>query len=144
MLKYTKKNLIEVLLKELDNSEYGELSYEELQKLWFVTNRGNGLQLTTEGDIAFRQSDIEYYDRPLDWPNIPGSALIIIPDIAHNKVELSRKITCPYYIHEDKKIVEENNKLIEKFYHYIRLYDESLTVWIDLRGGITNYLKNVD
>lgn len=144
MIKYTKLKLVTVILNELpENSPYHSLSHEEIQKCWFVTNRGDGLQLTNDGNKAFQDADIEYYDRPLNWPNILQSSLVIMTDVAKNKVELSRKITCPYYIFQDKKIVTENNKSVEKYYHYIRLYDERLTVWIDLRGGIEEYLKSV-
>lgn len=146
MNKYLKNSVIKVILKELPfDSPYHDMSNDNIQSKWFVTKRHeNGLELTQEGNTAFIEADIEYHDRPLPWPEIPAPLLKFDARISQLKLELLRKITCPYYIYEDRRMVEVNGKSLEQCCHMIRLYDEGLTVWIDLRGGIEDYLKSVD
>lgn len=146
MNKYFKSSVISVILKELSSdSPYHTMSNDEIQSKWFVTKRReDGLQLTPDGDTAFIEADIEYYERPLPWPQIPAPLLKFDSRVSQLKLELLKKITCPYYVYEDRRMVEENGKSLEQCCHIIRLYDDSLTVWIDLRGGIEDYLKSVD
>jgi hypothetical protein len=84
---------------------------------WWQTGRQDGLRLTEFGDIAFQIAEIEFGDVPIKKID-PGEWYIFL-------LELSRKITCPYYI--DKWTV--------------RLYDSKIVMLITLYGSLEQYLS---
>lgn len=105
------------------------MTVEEAMKKWWQTgSRGDSLRLTDIGDMAFRVSEIEFYQYDFAT-KIEGSY--------HNYIlELSRKIKCPYYLGVAKSEGKKNQP-------YIRLYDSKIAMMISLYGNIDSYLKSL-
>ena len=96
---------------------------------WFVGMRsGRGLQLSDKGNLAFMMADIEYCDRPIpQW----GMYDVVFA------MELQRRIPCPYYIHTGPQ--GEGVPSTPS----IRLFDLGVVTWLDLQGGILEYLNSI-
>ena len=105
------------------------LSRDDLIAQWFVGMRsGRGLHLTQQGNSAFLDADIEYADRIIPYAqHTPG-----FHDVHFTSI-LKQKLQCPYYLHTGVTGTTPT----------IRLFDLSLVTWIDLHGGIVEYVKQI-
>lgn len=99
---------------------------EELISLWWLTKSKEGLRLSSLGDEAFRQAQIEFFDLPLD--------------IKMNKwhfflVDCSKKLRVPYYFGVNKA---QGKKL-----PFVRIYDSKTAMLVQLYGDLPSYLESV-
>ena len=93
---------------------------------WWFTKSGDSLRLTPQGDIMFRQAEIEYFDLAV---KIRGGAWYKF------LTECNKKIKCPYYF--------SVTKTIEVKEPFIRLYDSKIAMMLALYGDIESYLESV-
>lgn len=103
------------------------MSVDELCSLWWVTKRStNGLQLTTSGHTAFTMVGMEYTDKNIDLDEVATANLYF---------QLNKKIGCPFHIMPIE---------IKKSHLTVRLYDDRLANWIELVGGLSDYLRSIE
>lgn len=123
MTKHTLKEQITlVVIEQLDDNT---LTFDHAMKNWWQNPRRDGpLRLSSIGDLNFRLAKIEYYDHTISTKTKSYYQFI---------TELSKKIKCPYYI----DINNSNNK------PYIRLYDDRISMMLNLYGDLDSYLKSV-
>jgi hypothetical protein len=131
--RYSKEQVVKSVLEELHNRGLEEQysgTVDTYMGLWWLTKRSpSGFQLSGPGKMAFTQAEIEYEDRILDASK---KAIFAI------ERELNKKIKCPFY-------VEHNTQDKIKHRHaVVRLYDGRIANWIDLHGGISDYLRSID
>lgn len=128
-----------------DHSAY-TLSDDNLISSWFVSKRSaRGLQLSEAGYSAFTAAEIEYADRKIEYSR---KTIMIHNDFT---LELSRKLHCPYYLHNSETtgnyelpagyILDSTHKQTASV-PMIRLYDTRLVTWIDIAGGIGEYISS--
>lgn len=111
--------------KSLNYDLSGRLAANDLLTKWWFTGRSGGLRLTERGDQAFKLAEIEFYEY-----EIPIGKIAIT---YHSFVlQLSKKISCPYYLDVNKK-----GKFI------IRLYDSKIAMMVSLYGNLQDYLESV-
>ena len=118
--------ILRVLPKDHLDSEY---TVDELIGIWFMSKRtGSGLELTDSGDSAFRDADIEYTDRLVEYNTM---SWVIYTTVTR---KLRERIPCPWYL--CRKPADDGTA-----HMYIRLYDTSFAMWIDLHGGLRSFLE---
>ena len=130
MTRRSRKEIItEAVLTSLpDRSSYQNLTTEQIAFKWFATGRtGNGLRLTEEGFKCFTDSDITFYDFPVDFFAF-SKGIVVKPEIF--TMSLNKNIGCPYYLIAKKASV------------YLRLYDSKIAMMIDLYGCVEEYLQS--
>lgn len=93
---------------------------------WWFTKSGDSLRLTPQGDIMFRQAEIEYFDLAVKIRSGAWYKFL---------TECNKKIKCPYYF--------SVNKTIEVKEPFIRLYDSKIAMMLALYGDIESYLESV-
>ena len=124
----TKLKITEIVLKQipeqLNYNLSGRLTPHDFLLQWWYTGRGDSFRLTTLGEQAFLLAEIEYYEYPLSSYD-PTPAF---------KLELSKKIKCPYYL----DIVSKSSRKPK-----IRLYDSRIAVMVSLYGSFKDYLESV-
>lgn len=127
MNRYTKPQVTQVVRDQLpDAHPQRDTDIDSLCSVWFVTKRSDrGFQLTENGYGALSQADISYHD--LVW-NLSDRKHILSP-----QRQLNLTIGCPFYILPRKTDISYAHMMI-------RLYDERLAQWIELCGGIQEYL----
>lgn len=127
---YTKVQVTRAVLDVLlEKGKPYEDDVDRQMGLWWLTKRSpNGFQLAGPGKLAFTIAEIEYEDRVLDCTNTTVFAV---------ERELNKKIKCPFY-------VEHNTQQLTYRHAVVRLYDAKIANWIDLLGGISDYLRSVD
>jgi hypothetical protein len=103
------------------------ITFDYAMKHWWQNPRRDGaLRLTQAGDISFRLAKIEYYDHPFKTKETSFYQFVI---------DLSKKIKCPYYI--DVQPSDKGHK------PYLRLYDDRISMMLNLYGDLDSYLKSV-
>jgi hypothetical protein len=127
-----KQQIVVAIARALpDSHESKNLAYDELLSAWFIGMRsGRGLQLTDQGNKAFTDANIEYADRKISY-SLESAGLHSV----HFTNRLRQKMPCPYYLHTG--IIDGANA------PSIRVFDLSVVVWIDLHGGVAEYLKTL-
>jgi len=93
---------------------------------WWFTKSGDSLRLTPQGDIMFRQAEIEYFDLAVKVNKTNWYKFL---------TDCNKKIKCPYYFSVNKNV--ESNK------PFIRLYDSKIAMMLSLYGDIESYLESV-
>jgi len=127
----TKKEITELVLKELPHSHWQEIPLDQVVYRWWMTGRaGYGLRLNDEGAGAFKEANIAHYEFPLG--SVKGQD---IKKPEHYIQELSKKIQCPYYIGVNKEKKEPP---------YIRIYDHKIATMLTLYGTLREYLDSFD
>ena len=125
MTKLTYKEQITQSVVEQIND--GILTFDNAMKTWWQNPmRDRAMRLTSVGDLQFRHAGIEYHDHPLATKEKSYYKFMM---------ELSKKIKCPYYI--DVNTSDKGNK------PYIRLYDDRISMMLNLYGDLDSYLKSV-
>lgn len=117
-----KEQITQAVLEQLDDDL---LSFEHAMKSWWQNPRRDGpLRLTSIGDLSFRHAKLEHHDHPIKTKDKSYYKFIM---------ELGKKIKCPYYIdiHVDTKKP------------YIRLYDDRISMMLNLYGDLDTYLNSV-
>lgn len=119
-----KEQIVQTVLEQLDDSS---LTFEHAMKHWWQNPRRDGsMRLTSVGDMSFRFAKIEYHDHPISTKEKSFYKFVM---------ELSKKIKCPYYI--DVNTSDKGNK------PFIRLYDDRISMMLNLYGDLDSYLKSV-
>ena len=127
----TKKEITELVLKELPHLHWQEIPIDQVIYRWWMTGRGGyGLRLTDEGAGSFKEANLAYYEFPLGLTKDKNTKK---PE--HYVQELSKKIQCPYYIGVDKE---------KKTPPYIRIYDHRIATILTLYGNLREYLDSFD
>ena len=127
----SKKDLItQAVLNQIppDQNLYSGMTVDQVKSIWFYTMRQDeGLRLTTAGASAFELAGIESYLHPLNVKSVdtPWTSLVL---------ELSKKMSCPYFLGVKVTNSRDYNG------SYIRVYDDGISIWINLCGGIRDYL----
>lgn len=132
MNRYTKRQVVEVVRQQLPIEDpLRNSSVDELCSLWFVTKRSDtGFQLNLYGHSAFISAEIDYHDIVWDLSNRKS--------VLSTMRELNLKIFCPFYI------IPTKSPDIKYHHAIIRLYDERLAQWIELRGSMNEYLASIN
>ena len=128
---YTKEQVTRAILDVLlDKGKPYEDNVDRQMGLWWVTKRSpSGFQLAGPGQLAFTLAEIEYDDKILDATNLSVFSI---------ERDLNKKLRCPFW-------VEHNSRSDIKHRHaVVRLYDGRIANWIDLLGGVSDYLRSVD
>ena len=125
--KSKKRIITDAVLAELPNTDkpIDKIMFE----WWMSGNSGDGLRLTSAGDVAFREAGIEYYQCEI---TLVGSTYYGF------MVELSNKISCPYFLGASK-IVDSDTRQKP----FIRLYDSKIAMMMTLYGDIRSYLDSI-
>ena len=119
-----KEQITKTVLEQLDDST---LTFEYAMKNWWQNPRRDGaMRLTSVGDLSFRYAKIEYHDHSIATKEQSFYKFVM---------ELSKKIKCPYYV--DVKPSDLGNK------PFIRLYDDRISMMLNLYGDLDSYLKSV-
>jgi hypothetical protein len=100
---------------------------EKIITEWWFTRSGESLRLSAQGDLAFRQAEIEFYDLPLQVTQDAWNRFIL---------DCGKKLKCPFFIGVNKNISKKPEP-------YIRLYDSKIAVLISLYGDIHSYLDSI-
>ena len=117
-----KEQITKTVLAQLEDDL---LTFEHAMKTWWQNPRRDGiLRLTGVGDLSFRYAKLEYHDHPITTKDKSYYKFIM---------ELGKKIKCPYYI----DINAETKK------PYIRLYDDRISMMLNLYGDLDTYLNSV-
>lgn len=126
--KSIKQQITETVLAEIPKSHriYHELPIDDVVFKWWFTGRQEGLRLTDEGLTAFQLADIAFYDYDFKQDGQSYHSFVL---------ELSRKITCPYYLGVNKKDKSKS--------FYIRIYDSKVAMMLGLYGNLKEYLESV-
>lgn len=126
--KSLKEKITEAVLAELPKeSSFHDLELDKVIFNWWWTGRQEGLRLTDAGNSAFELAEIEFYEYEFK----------IRQDVSMHSfvLELSKKVTCPYYLG-----VHKSTKESPKPKPYIRLYDSKVAMWVGLYGDFLEYL----
>lgn len=119
-----KEQITKTVLEQLDDST---LTFEYAMKNWWQNPRRDGaMRLTSVGDMSFRYAKLEYHDHPIATKEKSFYKFVM---------ELSKKIKCPYYV--DVNTSDKGNK------PFIRLYDDRISMMLNLYGDLDSYLKSV-
>jgi hypothetical protein len=129
--KEIKLKIVEVVLEELPKqlAFSTELTAEEVVLKWFMTGNQEGLRLTHAGNHAFVTAKIEFFD-------VAFTAISIQPGWYGTLMEMSKKITCPYYLGVQKERKGKHNP-------YVRLYDSKVAMMVGLYGNMKEYLESI-
>ena len=129
-VKYTITRLV------MDQLPSNNIPIETIISDWWFTKSGDSLRLTPQGDIMFRQAEIEYFDLPV---KIRGGAWYKF------LTECNKKIKCPYYFSVNKTIeITTPGVIIPGIKDpFIRLYDSKIAMMLTLYGDIESYLESV-
>lgn len=104
-------------------------SLDDLTFKWWATGRtGTGLRLTEEGNKAFTDAEIEFFEFPLFKK---GKQDMKPTEFKSFTLKLGKKLDCPFYIG-----IKIENRLA-----YIRVYDSKIAMMIELYGSFTEYLN---
>ena len=111
----------------MDQLPSNNIPIETVISDWWFTKSGDSLRLTPQGDLMFRQAEIEYFDLPVK---------IKLNFWYKFLTECNKKIKCPYYFGVNKNELKEKEA-------YIRLYDSKIAMMVQLYGDIHSYLESV-
>jgi hypothetical protein len=124
MSRSLKQKITLAVLKQLP---YENTPLEKVIRSWWFTMHGDGLRLTTLGDIKFREAEIEYYVCPMNVKHYTWYQFI---------TDCNNKLKCPYFLGVNKKDGD-------KVEPYIRLYDSKIAMMMTLYGDIQSYLESI-
>ena len=110
----------------MDQLPSNNIPIETIISDWWFTKSGDSLRLTPQGDIKFKEAEIEYFDLPVKVKKTNWYKFL---------TECNRKIKCPYYF--------SVNKDAESKEPFIRLYDSKIAMMLALYGDIESYLESV-
>ena len=119
-VKYTITRLV------MDQLPSNNIPIETIISDWWFTKSGDSLRLTPQGDIMFRQAEIEFFDLPVKVNKTNWYKFL---------TDCNKKIKCPYYF--------SVNKNVESKEQFIRLYDSKIAMMLALYGDIESYLESV-
>ena len=124
MTKLTYKEQITHTVLEQLNDDL--ITFDHAMKSWWQNPmRDRAMRLTQIGDLQFRHAGIEYHDHSIKATKDKSYYQFVM--------ELSKKIKCPYYI----DVRPDDHK------PYIRLYDDRISMMLNLYGDLESYLKSV-
>lgn len=119
-----KEQITQSVVDQLDDNL---VTFEHAMKSWWQNPmRDRAMRLTQVGDLNFRLAGLEYHDHVMNTKEKSYYQFMM---------ELSKKIKCPYYI--DVTPGEKGHK------PYIRLYDDRISMMLNLYGDLDSYLKSV-
>ena len=119
-----KEKITQSVVDQLDDNL---VTFEHAMKSWWQNPmRDRAMRLTQIGDLNFRLAGLEYHDHPMNTKEKSYYQFMM---------ELSKKIKCPYYI--DVTPGEKGHK------PYIRIYDDRISMMLNLYGDLDSYLKSV-
>ena len=129
MTKLTYKEQITQSVMDQLNDEL--LTFPHAMKTWWQNPmRDRAMRLTYVGDLQFRHAGLEYHDHSFTISKSKSYYQFMM--------ELSKKIKCPYYID-----VENTEDGSGKRKPYIRLYDDRISMMLNLYGDLDTYLQSV-
>ena len=123
-----KKDLItSVIYNNLPESSTSKsLSLAKCQSVWWATRRTTDcLRLSDEGEQAFFNAEIEFYEFPLTKMDKQTYPQFIR--------KVSKVLDCPYYIGFKNKQYKSA---------YIKVYDSKVAMMITLYGNFKDYLES--
>lgn len=128
--KCDKWKITEILVNQLPADYFETQNIEDIIfKIWLTGRTGSGLGLTTQGYNAFTKANFNYYDYSInDLFKKHAKNFVKLPWI------LDKKIKCPYYIIFEISVTEKRNA-------YIRIYDSTIAMMINLYGSFAEYLE---
>jgi len=126
---YKKVEITKAVLAQLPTTS--EPIDKIIGRWWMTKSSEQGLRLTGEGDIQFRQAEIEFFNFPLPTAKNPTSSWQSFI------LDCSKKLKCPYYFGPDPNNLTQKKQLI------IRLYDSKIAMLVQLYGDIQSYLESV-
>jgi hypothetical protein len=113
----------------LDQLNDDVLTFEHAMRTWWQNPmRDRAMRLSQIGDLQFRLAGLEYHDHDMKTSEKSYYQFVM---------ELSKKISCPYYI--DVKPTDQGAKSKP----FIRLYDDRISMMLNLYGDLDTYLKSV-
>ena len=119
-----KEKITQSVVDQLDDNL---VTFDHAMKSWWQNPmRDRAMRLTQIGDLNFRLAGLEYHDHPMNTKEKSYYQFMM---------ELSKKIKCPYYI--DVTTGEKGHK------PYIRLYDDRISMMLNLYGDLDTYLQSV-
>lgn len=120
-----KEQITQTVLNQLDDSS---LNFNKAFKEWWMNpRRDGGLRLTSVGDLSFRFAGLEFHDHGFSHTGKSYNQFTL---------ELDKKIKCPFYI--------DVNTSSEKSYKaFIRLYDDRISMMLNLYGDLDSYLDSI-
>jgi hypothetical protein len=122
MIKYDKKEITQKIY-ELIHTISTDKEVDQMMFKWWTSGRsGTGLRLTTEGMLAFKVADVQYYEMTLP-----------IDAFDQRTRRLNKLMPCPFYISVSNP---------KKYTLYV--YDSKIAVIITLYGTIDEYLKSIE
>jgi hypothetical protein len=109
------------------NPDYDERALEHTLKTWWQNPRKiGGLMLSHVGNKAFEAADIQFQEHVL-------SAIVMNK---YNLIMMDRLMICPHYV-DFTMMITKNGKPT------IRIYDERVSLMIDLHGGFVEYFASL-
>jgi hypothetical protein len=122
-----KRRITKAILEQIPNS--GIDLEKAMKTFWLDIRNEGGLRLSDAGDKAFSTADIESFNFPFRLQRITDKEPIY--SYQNLMLDLSLKVSCPYYI--------GRHKPTEPF---IKIYDSKIAMIINLYGDIYEYLRN--
>jgi hypothetical protein len=117
-----KERITQTVIDSLDDSS---LTLENAIKSWWTNPmRDRAMRLSSVGDANFRFAKLVYHDHTFNTQTKSYYQFLL---------ELSHKIKCPYYIDVN----------IENKQPYIRLYDDRISMMLNLYGDLDSYLQSI-
>jgi len=111
----------------MDQLPSNNIPIETIISDWWFTKSGDSLRLTPQGDIYFRQAQIEFFDLPVKVKKTNWYKFL---------TECNRKIKCPYYFSSINTDMGSKEP-------FIRLYDSKIAMMLSLYGDIESYLESI-
>ena len=119
-----KEQITQTVLERLNDST---LTFQKAYKEWWMNpRRDGGFRLTSVGDLSFRFAGLEFHDHGFSQTG---------KSYYQFSLELDRKIKCPFYI--DVNTNEKSHKA------FIRLYDDRISMMLNLYGDLDSYLDSI-
>jgi len=121
-----KRRITKAILEQIPNN----IDLDKAMKTWWLDIRNEGgLRLSDVGDTCFKQADIESFEFPFRLQRITDKEPIY--SYQNLMLDLSLKISCPYFIGRHKPSEP-----------YIKIYDSKIAMMINLYGDIYEYLRH--
>ena len=122
-----KRRITKAVLEQIPNN--GIDLERAMRTFWLDIRSEGGLRLSDTGDQAFKTADIENFEFPFRLQRITDKEPIY--SYQNLMLDLSLKVTCPYYIGRHKPTEP-----------YLKIYDSKVAMIINLYGDIYEYLRN--
>lgn len=122
-----KRRITKAILEQTSGSN---IDLEAAMKtFWLDIRNEGGLRLTDVGDSYFKRADIESFEFPFRLQRITDKEPIY--SYQNLMLDLSLKISCPYFIGRHKPSEP-----------YLKIYDSKVAMMINLYGDIYEYLRH--